>query len=217
MHKKLLPKTKKVIQQRADSAMEAIIQSADSIFDEHDSSKLNARQLSKKSGYSIGTIYYYLNKAEDAFILMIIKRREKKFTELATIINQFPSDKPIHELIEKIIDSSFQEYTEMNANSFFLVFRMILKFSKNPLAFDDALSTLIEPLIAAQQKNTTNTFRVLNSNELLMLLKTCFAMIRRPFLEKNQIAGSSQHRELAIDTMVRLLGEPSFLQKTPHE
>lgn len=206
MHRKLIPKVKKVTQLRSESALKAIVESADSIMEVNDPSLLNARQLSAKSGYSIGTLYYYLNKAEDAFILMIIKRREKQFSELSTIINQFPPDKPIRELVETIINSSFTEYNRMNQKSFFLVFRMILKFSKNPLAFDDALINLVEPLVRAQNRNTTNTFRTVDSDELLMLLKTCFAMIRRPFLEQNQLAGSAKHRELAIDTMVRLLG-----------
>lgn len=163
--------------------------------------------LATKSGYSIGTLYYYLEKAEDAFILMIIKRRERQFHQLVEIINQFPENKPIGDLLAQMIDSSFKEYNRMNHRSFFLIFRMILRFSKNPLAFDDALSLLVEPLINAQRRNTTDTFRELESDDLLMLLKTCFAIVRRPFLEQNPIAGSPKHRELAIDTMARLLGK----------
>ena len=137
---------------------------------------------------------------------MIIKRRDKQFYQLVEVINQFPIDKPIRDLLEQMIDSSFKEYNRMNHRSFFLIFRMILKFSKNPLAFDNALSLLVEPLINAQLRDTTGTFRKTEPDDLLMLLKTCFAIIRRPFLEQNPIAGSNKHRELAIDTMVRLLG-----------
>jgi len=205
-HKKLLPKIKKPNQPRAEVTVDNILESADAIFSEGDHKSINARNLATKSGYSIGTLYYYLEKAEDAFILMIIKRREKQFYQLVEVINQFPIDKPIRDLLEQMIDSSFKEYNRMNHRSFFLIFRMILKFSKNPLAFDNALSLLVEPLINAQLRDTTGTFRKTESDDLLMLLKTCFAIIRRPFLEQNPIAGSNKHRELAIDTMERLLG-----------
>lgn len=208
MHKKLLPKVKQQAQNRSELAVQHILEAADANFDEQDPNNLNARKLAAKAGYSVGTLYYYLSKAEDAFILMIIRRREKQFIELAKLINEFPNNQPLLHLVSSIIDSSFAEYNRMNHKSFFLVFKMILKFSKNPLAFDDALNHLVEPLIAAQHKNTTNTFRRLDSDELLMLLKTCFAIIRRPFLEQNKIAGSAKHRELAIDTMARLLGNP---------
>ena len=208
MHRNLIPKVRKATQERSESAVRSIIESADSILDEGDPSILTARKLSTKSGYSIGTLYYYLNKAEDAFILMIIKRREKHFIHLADLINQCPADRPLSELVARMIESSFEEYGRMHQKSFFLVFRMILKFSKNPLAFDDALSTLVGPLIAARHRNLTSSFRETESDELLMLLKTCFAMIRRPFLEQSPIAGTEIHRKLAIDTMIRLLGNP---------
>lgn len=207
MHKKIVPKTKKTVQIRSHAAVQTIIESADSVFNENNPLSLNARRLSAKSGYSIGTLYYYLNKAEDAFILMIIRRREQHFNKLIATINCFPEDGDFYDLAGAIIDSSFTEYKKMNKKSFFLVFRMILKFSKNPLAFDDALLSLVEPLIEAQKRNLTGTFRILEANELLLLLKTCFAIIRRPYLEQNSIAGTPRHRELAVDTMVRLLGD----------
>ena len=210
MHKKLLPKVKQQAQDRSELAVQNILEAADAAFDEHDPSNLNARKLAAKAGYSVGTLYYYLSKAEDAFILMIIKRREKHFTKLAELIDAFPGDQPLPALLAAMVDASFEEYNRMNHRSFFLVFRMILKFSKNPLAFDDALSILVRPLLAAQQRDTTGTFRQTDANELLMLLKTCFAMIRRPFLEQNPIAGSEQHRALTLDTMQRLLGNPTF-------
>ncbi|MFM7009789.1 MAG: TetR/AcrR family transcriptional regulator [Betaproteobacteria bacterium] len=206
MHKKLLPKIKKQTQTRSELAVQNILQAADAVFDEQAPNDLNARKLAEKSGYSVGTLYYYLNKAEDAFIWMIIKRREKQFIKLADLINQCPAGKPLPALLSEMIDSSFSEYNRMRPQSFFLVFRMIMKFSKNPLAFDDALKTLVEPLLSAQQRDTTGTFRQTDADELLMLLKTCFGMIRRPFLEQSPVAGSEKHKTLALDTMVRLLG-----------
>ena len=209
IHGKFLPKIKKTAQLRSELTVENILESADAIFSENDPKNLNARNLATKSGYSVGTLYYYLNKAEDAFILMILKRREKHFHKLVALINQFPENKPLKDLLEEMIDSSFEEYNRMHHKSLFLIFRMILKFSKDPLVFDDALSHLVEPLISSQRRNMTGTFRELESDVLLMLLKTCFAIIRRPFLEQDPIAGTQKHRDLAIDTMARLLGNQS--------
>jgi len=206
IHKKLLPKIKKTNQPRAEVTVDAILESADIIFSDGDHKSINARNLAAKSGYAIGTIYYYLEKAEDAFILMIIKRREKQFQQLVELIDQFPQDKPLRNLLELMIESSFKEYNRMNHRSFFLIFKMILRFSKTPLAFDDALSLLVDPLISARSRNITGSFRSIEHDDLLMLLKTCFAMVRRPFLEQAPIAGTQKHRDLAIDTMERLLG-----------
>ena len=207
MHDKIAPKIKKTSQSRSDLTKENILEAAETLFDESDPAHLNARQLSAKSGYALGTLYYYLHKAEDAFILMILRRREKHFSHLVEKIEGYPSDQPLKGLLNIIIDSSFDEYNRMNQRSFFIIFKMILRFSKNPLVFDDALSVLVPPFIECQQRNFTGTFRQTEPMEMLMLLKTCFAMIRRPFLEQHDIAGSPEHRALALDTMERLLSQ----------
>ena len=213
MYKKLLPKVKQQVQERSDFAVRNILEAADAAIVESDSGQLNVRKLAAKAGYSIGSLYYYFNKAEDAFIIAIIRRREKQFSKLADLIDQFPADKPLHELLVAMVDSSFLEYKRIHPRSFFMVFRMILRFSKNPLAFDDALTTLVKPLLAAQQRDTTGTFRQIDEHELQMLLKTCLAMLRRPFLEQSPMAGGVQHRELAINVMERLLGNMVFASK----
>ena len=210
MHKKLLPKVKPQTQDRSELAVQNILQAADATLEHEEPGHLNARKLAAKSGYSIGSLYYYFNKAEDAFVLMLIKRREKQFSRLAELIAQFPAHQPLRLLLDALVTSSFAEYRRVNHRSYFLVFRMILRFSKNPLAFDDALLVLVKPWLAAHQRNTTGTFRPTDADELLMLLKTCMAMLRRPFLEQSPMAGSARHQALAVDTMERLLGNPVF-------
>lgn len=206
IHKKFLPKIKKTSQTRSENSLNDILESADAIFDENDHTKLNARSLADKSGYSIGTLYYYLNKAEDAFILMIFRRRERQFHHLANLISTFPEDKPLRELLEMMIDSGFKEFNRMNSKSFLVIFRMILRFSKNPFVFDDALSYLVTPFIEAGKRNTTGTFRKLEADEYLLVLKAIFTLIRRPFFEQSPFAGTQKHRDLVVDSMERLLG-----------
>lgn len=206
IHKKHLPKIKKTSQERSEAAVDNILESADLIFSENDHKKLTARNLAEKSGYSVGNLYYYLNKAEDAFILMLFKRREKRFLHLAEIINAFPANQPLINLVQALVDGAFEEFNRMNQKSFFVIFKMIIRFSKNPFILDDALLVLVEPLMLAQQKNTTKTFRQIDAEDLLLILKACIVMQRRPFLEGSPIAGTQKHRELMIYTMVRLLG-----------
>lgn len=136
-HESLIPKVKKVNQLRADVTLDNILESADSILHEGSYKDINVRNLAEKSGYSVGTLYCYFEKAEDALILAILRKREKQFYVLMDVINQFSVDRPLRELLELIIDSSFKEFNRMNHRVFSFIFRMILKFSKNPWAFDD--------------------------------------------------------------------------------
>ena len=182
------------------------MQSAEVLLDSGDPKALNARNLSDTSGYSVGTIYYYLSKVEDVFILLILRRRKKHFGKLVNMIDDFDSEQPLRALLETMVDASFVEYNRMNPRSFALIFKMIIKSTKSPLAFDQEMNMLVEPLIAAQKRDQTNTFRAMAADDLLMLLQACFALIRRPFLEINPVAGTQQHRALTVDALERLLG-----------
>lgn len=200
------PKIKKSKQSRAQIAVDNLLQSAEVLLDSGDPKALNARNLSNTSGYSIGTIYYYLSKVEDVFILLILRRRKKHFAKLVAMINDFNSQQPLRDLLENMVDASFAEYNRMNPRSFALIFKMIIKSTKSPLAFDQEMNMLVEPLISAQKRDQTNTFRAMAADDLLMLLQACFALIRRPFLEINPVAGTQQHRALTVDALERLLG-----------
>jgi AcrR family transcriptional regulator len=200
------PKIKNSKQSRAQIALDNLLQSAEVLLDSGDPKALNARNLSDTSGYSIGTIYYYLSKVEDIFILLILRRRKKHFAKLVNMIEDFASDQPLRALLEKMVDASFVEYNRMNPRSFALIFKMIIKSTKSPLGFDQEMNMLVEPLMAAQKRDETNTFRAIAADDLLMLLQACFALIRRPFLEINPVAGTEQHRALTVDALERLLG-----------
>ena len=200
------PKIKKIKQSRAQIAVDNLLQSAEVLLDSGDPKALNARNLSDTSGYSIGTIYYYLSKVDDIFILLILRRRKKHFAKLVAMIEDFASDQPLRALLEKMVDASFVEYNRMNPRSFALIFKMIIKSTKSPLGFDQEMNMLVEPLMAAQKRDQTNTFRAMAADDLLMLLQACFALIRRPFLEINPVAGTEQHRALTVDALERLLG-----------
>lgn len=208
MYDELLPKLKSSLS-RSKSAVENIIESAEAIANEGNSDDLTARKLSEKSGYSIGALYHHLHKVEHAFILMLFRRRDKKLSELVELINQFPEDQPINNLMELLADNVLAEIKRMNRKVLLLIARMTIKFSKDHLQFDNVLSILADPLIAAQKRDTTGTFRAIEREELLMVLRLCAFTLRRPFLEQNSIAGTKRHRDFAVDTMVRLLGNPS--------
>lgn len=204
LHKKLLPKIKVQRQERSEQAVRNILDAAEKAFDESPES-LNARMLAVKSGYSIGSLYYYFNKVEEIFILTAFRRREKKLFELAELIGRHPADKPVRMLAEAMVDSSFAEINRMHRKAYVLVYRMTLRFTKSPLAFDNALAVLVGPLQAAQERNQTGTFRKIDADELLMILKIAVVAIRRPFLEQDPGAGAAMHRALAIKTLAGLL------------
>jgi hypothetical protein len=69
------------------------------------------------------------------------------------------------------------------------------------------MDLLVESYLVAASKNETDTFRALSTNEASLLIRQICLVIERPFMEGNPISGTQEHRKIAIDMMVRLLGK----------
>ena len=61
-------------------------------------------------------------------------------------------------------------------------------------------------LFKHSKKNTTNTFRKFTAIEARLILRSFVMIVERPFVEEDPIAGSNQHKKIAIDSFVRLFG-----------
>jgi hypothetical protein len=69
------------------------------------------------------------------------------------------------------------------------------------------MDLLVESYLVAASKNQTDTFRVMSKNEASILIRQICLAIERPFMEGNSIAGTQEHRKIAVEMMVRLLGK----------
>jgi hypothetical protein len=69
------------------------------------------------------------------------------------------------------------------------------------------MDSMVEPYLVAASQNNTGTFRVLSTSEASLLIRQIFILVERPFIEGNPIAGTEEHRRIAIDMIIRLLGK----------
>jgi hypothetical protein len=75
------------------------------------------------------------------------------------------------------------------------------------LASLDYTSVFIEPYLTMVNANQSNTFRKLSQDETRMIFKSMLTLIERPFINNDPIAGNDEHRRIAIETLIRLLGK----------
>jgi hypothetical protein len=81
------------------------------------------------------------------------------------------------------------------------------KMNGLPHDYFQYMDLLVESYLVAAGKNQTDTFRALSTNEASILIRQICLAIERPFMEGNPIAGTEEHRKIAIDMMIRLLGK----------
>ena len=194
-------------QERSQKTLVDILGAAEKIVAEADPSLFTSRTLAQRSGYALGTLVRRLKSVENVFLWAVKKGREKKFQEAAIRITQFDADTPIHTFVEIMVDTTFTGIQRVNPAVMRFFENRITKMNGLQPDYYAYMDSLVEPYLAATNKNQTDTFRVLSTSEASLLLRQICLLVERPFMEDNPIAGTQEHRRIAIDAAIRLLGK----------
>lgn len=194
-------------QDRSKKTLEDLLEAAYAIVDDAETSAFNSRNLADKSGYALGTLNKRLGSVENVFLWAIEKGRDVKIQSILDYIDQFNPHSTIQEYAEHIVDMTF--------NGIGVVGPPVIRyyeaklFKKDGVTIDSMnyVDVFIEPLQRLAEANQTNTFRKMSQNELSLMLRLLQQLVERPFVNCHPIAGTSEHRQIAIDTIVRLLGK----------
>jgi len=207
-----MPNTNKISfsdprQDRSKKTLDDLLQSAYEIVEAADTTKFTSRTLASKSGYSLGTLSQRLGSVEDVFFWAIQKGRETKFNEFINNMEQFDSQLPIQVFVEKFVDIGFTNMNLVTSKVMrFYDRRFSLKYGLTPDYFD-YIDVLIEPYLAVCQRNETNTFRILSSDEAKFIFRCVIMLAERPFANEDSIAGTEQHRKIVVENLTRLLAK----------
>jgi len=70
----------------------------------------------------------------------------------------------------------------------------------------DRADALVKPLQEASRNNKTGTFREMSDTELRIILRAALSLAERPFVYSDPIAGTREHREIAVRNITLMLG-----------
>ncbi|MEI6146824.1 MAG: hypothetical protein WCP66_10435 [Methylococcales bacterium] len=194
-------------QERSQKTLEDILDAAEQIVIDANPDLFTSRTLAKRSGYALGTLVRRLNSVENVFLWAVKKGRDQKFQEFTVIITQFDAKTPIDTFAKNMVDTAFSGIKQVNPavmNFFEKRFTKINGLTPDYFAYMDSLA---EPYLAAAGKNQTDTFRALSISEASLLIRQICLLVERPFIESNPIAGTEEHRQIAIDMIIKLLGK----------
>ena len=194
-------------QERSKQTLDNILDAVQQIVEEADPDIFTSRMLASKSGYGLGTLTRRLSSIEHVFLWAIYQARQKKFEELALVIGQFDKDVPIKAFAQSMVGTAFAGITKVNPSVMRFFENRFTKMQGLPPDYFAYMDALIEPYLETANKNNTGTFRNLSKNEAALLMRQLCLLIERPFVEGNPIAGTDEHRQIAIDTIIRLLGK----------
>ncbi len=194
----------KKISKTSKKSQEAIILAGEKLLLSGNVNLINAENLSKQSGYSIGNIYHHFKSLDQVFIKIFLKKRLDIFLELVDEINKFPKNKSCEELCKILVNKSFERANKLKIKVLQYIFKIMLTKSEEPEKINLIIDALIEPLIECRKRNKTNSFREIEEDEMRLLLRSLQAFIRSPFLENQSIAGTALHKELTLNLCQKL-------------
>ena len=206
MNKNTVVKFSKTKQSRSEKTLNDLLDAADQLVTLADPKKFTARSLSEKSGYALGTLLNRLESVENVFLWAIEKQREQHIQAVVNIIEAFDRDKPIQALGEALADKTFATLKEVSPKVIQFIEGRLIKRDQFSVKYFHYFDPIALALLKHSKKNTTNTFRKFTAIEARLILRSFVMIVERPFVEEDPIAGSNQHKKIAIDSFVRLFG-----------
>ena len=194
-----------VRQERARKTLEDILQAAEEIVEEGDESALDARNLSRKSGYALGSLVNRLGAIENVFLYAIAKARSRHLKEIAIHLKALGTQIECGEFCSALADESIQRIRKVNP-------AVIRFYERRAIARAASLDEvycytdeIIDPLLDLIDTNETQSFRKLSRSEAKYVCRAMFLFVDRPFVEGDPIAGTDEHRRLIVESLSRLL------------
>ena len=202
---KLGVKFKTSTQERSQKTLRDLMEAGVILVESGDPDKFTSRNISKVSGYSLGTVSKHLGTIENVFIWAIEKLKRNKLGGIIEVIDSSDPNMSVEIICELIVDEYFEMVNDVNPKLIKFFNELALKRARKiseilvyPKIFSDVIFRLSE-------RNTSGTIRKMTLEEAKWISRSMVLFNRRPFIEDDPIAGTNEHRRIAIDNMIRLL------------
>jgi len=192
-------------QVRAEQSLVNLMEAAEKIVNEGDVAGFNARNLAKVSGYSLGSLIQRLGKVENIFLHAIAYGRSRHIASLAEQIENFGNEKTAAQFCEQIVDLSLGRMAVVGAPVIRYYESRAMGRTNNVGNIYAYTDEIIPTLQKIMNLNTTGTFRVISNYEMKYVARFIFQILERPLAENDLLAGTEQHREMAINILSSLL------------
>ena len=196
-----------VKQDRSQKTLDDLLQAAYEIVEAANTKSFTSRSLASKAGYSLGTLSQRLGSVEDVFFWAIQKGREIKLNDYAKEVSRFDPKLTIQDFVESFIDKAF--------NSIGIVGAPVMRFYDERFTkkygfttdYFDYINIVADAYFEMHTRNETNTFRILSLDEIRLIFKASLSLIERPFAAEDPIAGSEEHRRIAVTAITAMLAK----------
>jgi hypothetical protein len=194
-------------QGRSQKTLDDLLQAACEIVEAANTKSFTSRSLASKAGYSLGTLSQRLGSIEDVFFWAIQKGRELILNDYAEEVSRFDPKLTVRDFVENFVDKGFSNIGTVGPSVIrFYDERFTKKYGLTTDYFD-YINIVADAYFKMHTKNETNTLRIISQNEARYIFKAALALGERPFAAGDPIAGSEEHRSIAITAVTGMLAK----------
>lgn len=199
-------------QKKSQKTLTDIVETVSGFSELGDLAKLKTRELSSRSGYSLGAIFHHFRSFDEIFIYIFILQREKSHLRVAEIINNHSPNEDLSVLAGEVLNCLMDMLLRPNRKALLFVVSIFFKVTKKPHLINTGSDILIPAWMNACQRDKTNTLFMYTENEIRLRFRAIQTVIRGPFFEDDVIAGTAEHKEMALNILIRLFTPPPIIK-----
>lgn len=185
-------------QNRSLQAVANIKEAAAELVKVPNMSRISARALAEKSGYSIGNIYHHFESVANVLIEIYDDKRIESQKKIADLFRSHSPDEPCDSLAVSVTDQVLSHLNDFNPKILAFCLTAKSKNLNNPFEIDKSVEGLVEIFNETIARDRTNTFRKMARAESHLLAKIYVYALRQPYIDESELMGTEQHRDLII-------------------
>jgi AcrR family transcriptional regulator len=169
---------------------------------------LTITNIAKRSGYSVGNIYYHFKNIDHVIDEFVIQRHKKRIDLLIKVIKETPTSMPAKEFIKHLNDLNFNFMTKLLPRAITLKLASTVMTKSDVLKrIDGNIKLLVDPIEAMIKSNETNTFKKLPHKELEIAILVYASAVRKPVTENHKLAFTKSHQQQSLAILMALFAK----------
>jgi len=169
---------------------------------------LTITNIAKRSGYSVGNIYYHFKNIDNVIDEFVIQRHKKRIDLLIKVIKETPTSMPAKEFIKHLNDLNFNFMTKLLPRAITLKLASTVMTKSDVLKrIDGNIKLLVGPIEAMIKSNETNTFKKLPHKELEIAILVYASAVRKPVTENHKLAFTKSHQQQSLAILMALFAK----------
>ena len=169
---------------------------------------LTITNIAKRSGYSVGNIYYHFKNIDNVIDEFVIQRHKKRIDVLIKVIKETPTSMSAKEFIQHLNDLNFNFMTKLIPRAITLKLASTVMTKSDVLKrIDENIKLLVDPIEAMIKRNETNTFKKLTHKEIEMAILGYASALRKPVTENHKLAFTRSHQQQSLAISMALFAK----------